>query len=100
MENIIISKEIVEAICKYCEDKAIYDKLGHYKDFYYKIKKILNNKNIKIGDIIINKKIFNLGGKVIKVSKDYIWYDDFDGVRKSQPIHTSNLKNYNIINLN
>jgi hypothetical protein len=44
MDNIIISKKVAESICKYCEDKAIFDKLGNYNDFYYKIKNILYDK--------------------------------------------------------
>lgn len=39
-----IPVEIIEAIIKYCEDKQIYDKLGAYKDFYYKLKKLISNK--------------------------------------------------------
>lgn len=34
-----IEKEIIQQIIKYCEDQAIYDKLGNYRDFYYKLKK-------------------------------------------------------------
>lgn len=41
-DKIIISKSIAESICKYCEDKSVYDKLGRYNDFYYKIKQLLN----------------------------------------------------------
>ena len=40
-EKITISKTLAESICKYCEDQAIYDKLGRYDDFYYKIKSLL-----------------------------------------------------------
>ena len=36
-------KEILENVVKYCEDKAIYDKLTMYGDFYYKAKKMLEN---------------------------------------------------------
>ena len=32
--------EIIDNIIKYCEDEAIYDKLGRYGDFYYKLKKL------------------------------------------------------------
>ena len=35
--------EVVEAIIKYCEDKQVYDKLTWYNDFYYKLKKLVNN---------------------------------------------------------
>lgn len=41
-EKITIDKSLAESICKYCEDKAIWDKLGRYNDFYYKIKRLLN----------------------------------------------------------
>jgi len=34
-----VKKEIIQQIIKYCEDKAIYDKLGKYGDFYYNLKK-------------------------------------------------------------
>ena len=42
MDNILIDKTILSNICKYCEDKAVYDKLSDYGDFYYKIKAILS----------------------------------------------------------
>lgn len=41
MDNILIDKSILSNICKYCEDKAVYDKLSDYGDFYYKIKALL-----------------------------------------------------------
>ena len=41
--EVAVPKEILEDICHYCESMAIYDKLGNYGDFYYKIKKILEN---------------------------------------------------------
>jgi hypothetical protein len=34
-------RQILENVVAYCEDQAIYDKLGKYGDFYYKIKMIL-----------------------------------------------------------
>lgn len=37
-------KKILEQVVEYCEDQAIYDKLGNYGDFYYKIKKLLEQK--------------------------------------------------------
>ena len=40
-----IDIEILKEVCKYCEDKAIYDKLWKYGDFYYKIKKSLNKNS-------------------------------------------------------
>ena len=41
MDKITISKKLAEMICKYCEDKQVYDKLTLYDDFYYQIKKQL-----------------------------------------------------------
>lgn len=35
---------ILEDVCHYCEYNAIYDKLGNFGDFYYKIKKIIESK--------------------------------------------------------
>ena len=40
-ELVEVDKSLLKQICKYCEDKAIYDKLGMYGDFYYKLKKLL-----------------------------------------------------------
>lgn len=40
-----IDKEILEKVCKYCENNAIYDKLSEYDDFYYKIKDALKIEN-------------------------------------------------------
>lgn len=42
METINVPVEIIEKVCKYCEDKQIYDKLGYYGDFYYKFKKMID----------------------------------------------------------
>lgn len=42
-KEFVVSREILENICYYCEYQGIYDKLGNYGDFYYKIKKILEN---------------------------------------------------------
>ena len=39
--EITISRSILEDVCDYCEHNAIYDKLGNYGDFYYKIKQLL-----------------------------------------------------------
>ena len=36
--EITISRDLTESICQYCEDKAVYDKLANYGDFYYKLK--------------------------------------------------------------
>ena len=35
-----VSTELIDNIIKYCETQAIYDKLGPYGDFYYKLKQI------------------------------------------------------------
>ena len=35
-----VPSEIIDNIIKYCEDEAIYDKLGRYGDFYYKLKQL------------------------------------------------------------
>lgn len=40
-EEISIPKNVVMQICRFCEDQAIYDKLGRYGDFYYTLKKKL-----------------------------------------------------------
>lgn len=34
-------QKILEDVVSYCEQEAIYDKLGNYGDFYYKIKGLL-----------------------------------------------------------
>ena len=39
--KIMVSREILENVCEYCENMAIYDKLGNYGDFYYKIKSLI-----------------------------------------------------------
>lgn len=39
--EISVSREILENVCEYCENMAIYDKLGNYGDFYYKIKSLI-----------------------------------------------------------
>lgn len=41
-EKVTIDRSILENVCKYCENQAIYDKLGSHGDFYYKIKRLLN----------------------------------------------------------
>jgi len=33
---------VLQDVCDYCECNAIYDKLGNFGDFYYKIKKLIN----------------------------------------------------------
>lgn len=44
----ILTESIVDNILRYCEDKQVYDKLGAYGDFYYKLKKAKQNDN-KVG---------------------------------------------------
>ena len=39
--EISVSREILENVCEYCEYMGIYDKLGNYGDFYYKIKNLI-----------------------------------------------------------
>lgn len=43
--EIILTESIVNNILRYCEDKQVYDKLGAYGDFYYKLKKATQNEN-------------------------------------------------------
>lgn len=38
-----IPASVLENVCMYCENYAIYDKLSNYGDFYYKIKKLLTS---------------------------------------------------------
>lgn len=38
--NVTVDQSVIDNIIKYCEDKAIYDKLSNYGDFYYKLKNI------------------------------------------------------------
>lgn len=38
IEGIIdVDEKLIKDICHYCERQAIYDKLGRYGDFYYKL---------------------------------------------------------------
>lgn len=39
--TVIVPKDTIMMICKYCEDQAIYDKLSKYGDFYYKLKGLI-----------------------------------------------------------
>lgn len=43
-------RQLLELVVAYCEDQAIYDKLGRYGDFYYKIKAILKAEDSKPSD--------------------------------------------------
>ena len=44
----ILPESIVNNILRFCEDKQVYDKLGAYGDFYYKLKKATQSEN-KVG---------------------------------------------------
>lgn len=46
--EITISRDLAESICRYCEDKAVYDKLANYGDFYYKLKIKLQQQESEI----------------------------------------------------
>lgn len=39
-------KQILEDVVRYCEDQAIWDKLGQYGDFCYKIQKLLKENTV------------------------------------------------------
>lgn len=41
--KIEVPKEVLEEVCAYCENNAIYDDLENYGDFYYKIKQLLQS---------------------------------------------------------
>lgn len=41
--EITIPLSLAENICEYCENEAIYDKLANYGDFYYKLKKLIED---------------------------------------------------------
>lgn len=41
--EITIPVSLAEDICEYCENMAIYDKLADYGDFYYKLKKLIED---------------------------------------------------------
>lgn len=32
-----VNEKLIKDICDYCENEAIYDNLGRYGDFYYKL---------------------------------------------------------------
>lgn len=44
--NIEVPRVILKEVCRYCEDNSIYDKLANYKDFYYIIKRLLQNRRV------------------------------------------------------
>jgi hypothetical protein len=41
--EITIPVSLAQDICNYCENMAIYDKLANYGDFYYKLKKLIED---------------------------------------------------------
>lgn len=41
-KTVEIPEKLAMQICRYCEDKQVYDKLGYYGDFYYKLLKIVS----------------------------------------------------------
>lgn len=43
VETIPVDVKVIKDIIQYCEDKAIYDKLGYYGDFYYRLKNLVGN---------------------------------------------------------
>ncbi|WQJ53681.1 MAG: hypothetical protein [Wendovervirus sonii] len=43
-----IPENIINDIFRYCETQSIYDKLGNYGDFYYKLKSIINQQTNNI----------------------------------------------------
>lgn len=42
-QEITIPVSLAKDICNYCESNAIYDKLADYGDFYYKLKKLIED---------------------------------------------------------
>jgi len=46
--KISVELDLIRHILRYCEDKAIYDKLGNYGDFYYKLKKLMLSEAVKM----------------------------------------------------
>lgn len=46
--EITISRDLAKSICQYCEDKAVYDKLAKYGDFYYKLKMKIQQQESEI----------------------------------------------------
>jgi hypothetical protein len=35
-----VDQEVIDKLCKWVEFNAVYDKLGRYGDFYYKLKRL------------------------------------------------------------
>lgn len=55
MNTINVPTNVIESVCRYCEEMQVYDKLGKYGDFYYKLKSLLNKEleeNLTTEDII------------------------------------------------
>ena len=47
-ELMVVPKSLIMNILAYCENRAVYDKLSDYDDFYYKLKRELNSQNKSI----------------------------------------------------
>jgi len=40
IQAVTVPLDVIKQVLKYCEDEQIYDKLGTYKNFYYKLNQI------------------------------------------------------------
>lgn len=40
IQNVSVPLPVIKQVLKYCEDNQIYDKLGSYQNFYYKLNQI------------------------------------------------------------
>ena len=47
-ELMVVPKSLIMNILAYCENRAVYDKLSDYDDFYYKLKRELISQNKSI----------------------------------------------------
>ena len=47
-ELMVVPKSLIMNILAYCENRAVYDKLSDYDDFYYKLKRELDSQNKSI----------------------------------------------------
>ena len=45
-ETITIPMNLAKDICHYCESQAVYDKLSSYGDFYYRLKKKIEQQDL------------------------------------------------------
>lgn len=46
MKKVTVDQTIIENVIRYCEDKQVYDKLGAYGDFYYKLQLRMASQSI------------------------------------------------------